>query len=71
MNSTFAVISILIKSNIEEKRLINFWMNVSTKGLKYYLECASTSKGDHLWRKQVLLKWWFTDVWLEQQLKKT
>ena len=51
MNSTFAVISILIKSNIEEKRLINFWMNVSKKGLKDYLECASTSKGDHLWRK--------------------
>ena len=56
MNSTFAVISILIKSNIEEKRLITFWMNVSTKGLKDYLECASTSKGDHLWRKHIFLK---------------
>ena len=31
-------------------------MNVSTKGLKDYLECASTYKGDHLSRKQVLLK---------------
>ena len=41
MNSTFAVISALIKSNIEEKCLINFLMNVSTKELKDYLECAS------------------------------
>ena len=71
MNSTIAVISILIKSNIEEKCLIHFWMNVSTKGLKDYLECASTYKGDHLSRKQVLLKWWFMDKWLERQLKKT
>ena len=44
MNSTFAVISILIKSNIEEKCLINFLMNVSTKGLKDYLECTSIYK---------------------------
>ena len=46
-------------------------MNVSTKGLKYYLECASIYKGDHLKRKQILLKWLFMDVWLERQLKKT
>ena len=45
MNLTFAVMSILIKSNIEEKCLIHFWMNVSTKGLKDYLECASIYKG--------------------------
>ena len=44
MNSIFAVISILIKSNIEEKCLINFLMNVSTKGLKDYLECTSIYK---------------------------
>ena len=71
MNSTFAAIRTLIKSNIEEKCLINFLMNVSTKGLKYYLECASIYKGDHLKRKQILLKWLFMDVWLERQLKKT
>ena len=34
MNSAFAVISILIKSN----------MNVSAKGLKNYSECASIYK---------------------------
>ena len=45
MNSTFTVISTLIKSNIGEKRLVIFLMNVSTKGLKDYLECASIYKG--------------------------
>ena len=45
MNSTFAVISTLIKSNIKEKRLKNYLMNVSTKELKDYLECASIYKG--------------------------
>ena len=45
MNSTFAVITTLIKSNIGEKYLINFLMNVSSKGLKIYLECASIYKG--------------------------
>ena len=45
MNSTFAVITTLIKSNIGEKCLINFLMNVSSKGLKIYLECASIYKG--------------------------
>ena len=34
MNSTFAVISTLIKSNIGEKCLKIFFMNVSAKGLE-------------------------------------
>ena len=41
MNSTFTVLSTLIKSDIREKCLINFLMNVSTKGLKDYLECET------------------------------
>ena len=45
MNSTFAVISTLIKGNIKEKCLKNYLMNVSTKELKDYLECASIYKG--------------------------
>ena len=45
MNWTFAIISTLIKSNIAKKCLINFLMNVSTKGLNDYLECASIYKG--------------------------
>ena len=56
MNSTFAAISILIKSNIEEKCLINFLMNVSTKGLKDYLECASINKGTSPKRKPDLIE---------------
>ena len=34
MNSTFAVIRTLVKSNMGEKCLINFLMNVLTKGLR-------------------------------------
>ena len=45
MNSTSAAISTLIKSSIEEKCLINVLMNVSTKGLKDYLECVSIYRG--------------------------
>ena len=45
MNSTFAVIRTLVKSNMGEKCLINFLMNVSTKGLRDYLECANIYKG--------------------------
>ena len=44
MNSTFTVISTLVKSNIGEKCLIHFLMNMSTKGLKDYWECASIYK---------------------------
>ena len=40
MNSTFTVVSTLIKRNLGEKCLITFLMNVSSKGLKDYLECA-------------------------------
>ena len=45
MNSTFDVISTLVKSNMGEKCLINFLMNVSTKALRDYLECANIYKG--------------------------
>ena len=45
MNSACAVISTLKESNIGEKCLINLLLNVSTKQLKNYLECASTYKG--------------------------
>ena len=45
VNSTFAVINTLVKSNSEEKCLINFLMNVSTKALRDYLECTNIYKG--------------------------
>ena len=56
MNSTFAVISTLIKSNIGEKYLKKFLMNVSTKGLKDYLECASIYKGTSPKKKTDLIE---------------
>ena len=56
MNATFAVISTLIKSNIEEKCLINFLMDMSTKGLKDYLECASIYKGTSPKKKTDLIE---------------
>ena len=56
MNSTFTVISSLEKSNIGEKCLINFLMNVSTKRLKDYLECASIYKGTLPKKNLILLK---------------
>ena len=56
MNSTFAVISTLIKSNIGEKCLINVLMNVSTKELNNYLECASIYKGTSPKKKTDLIE---------------
>ena len=44
MNPAFVAISTLVKSNIGEKCLTNFLMNVSAKGLRDYLECANIYK---------------------------
>ena len=62
MNSKFTIISTLIKSNTAEKCLINILMNVSTKGLKDYLECASIYKGTSPKKKTGLVEmivYWF------------
>ena len=56
MNSTFTVISTLIKSNIGEKCFINFLMNVSSKGLKDYLSCASIYNGTSPKKKTDLIE---------------
>ena len=56
MNSTFAVISTLIKSNIEEKCFIKFLMNVPTKGLKDCLQCTSIYKGTSPKKKTNLIQ---------------
>ena len=56
MNSVFAVISTLVKSNIEKKCLTNFLMNVSTKVLKDYLECSSIYKGTSPKKKNDLIE---------------
>ena len=56
MNSTFAVICTLAKSNKEEKCLISFLMNVSTKALKNYLECTNIYKGTSTKKKTDLVE---------------
>ena len=56
MISSFVAIRTLIKSDIGEKCLINFLMNISTQALKYYLECANILKEILQKRKLILLK---------------
>ena len=56
MNSFFAVISTLMKSNIGETCLINFLMNVSAQALRDYLECANIHKGTSPKKKSDLIE---------------
>ena len=46
MNSSFVAISTLIKSDIGEKCLLNFLINISTQALKDYLESANIYIGN-------------------------
>ena len=45
MNSCFVAISTLVKSDIREKCLLNFLINMPAQSLKNYLECENISKG--------------------------
>ena len=56
MNSSFAAISILKKSDIGEKCLINFLMNISAQALTDYLECANIYKGNSPKKKTDLIE---------------
>ena len=56
MNSTFVVISTLLRTNIEENCLIKCLMNVSTKRLINYLECAFIYKGTSPKKKTDLIE---------------
>ena len=56
MNSAFVVISTLVKSNVREKCLINFFKNVSAKALRDYLECANIHKGTSPKKKTDLIE---------------
>ena len=47
MNSNFAVISTLVKSDISERCIINFLTNVSSRALRNYLECGNIYKGNY------------------------
>ena len=56
MNSAFAAISTLVKSNIGENCLINFLMHMSGKALRDYLECANIYKGTSPKKKTDLIE---------------
>ena len=45
MNSTLVAISTLVKSNIDERCLINILMNISTPALRDYLKLANIYRG--------------------------
>ena len=46
MDSSFVAISTLVKSDNGEKCLINILMDISTQGLRNYLEFANIYKGN-------------------------
>ena len=56
MNSSFVAISTLIKSDIGEKCLVNFLMNISTQSLKDYLKSATIQKGNASKKKTDLIE---------------
>ena len=56
MSLTSIAISTLIKSNIGEKCLISFLMNVSSQSLRDYLECANIYKGTSPKKKSDLME---------------
>ena len=56
MYSSLVVISILVKSNIGEKFLTNFLMNVSTSALRKYLKLANIYKGESTKKKTELIE---------------
>ena len=54
MYSSLVAISILVKSNIGEKFLTNFLMNVSNSALRKYLKLANIYKGESTKKKPEL-----------------
>ena len=56
MNSAFVAISTLIKSDIVQKCLINFLMNISAQALRDHLECANIYKGNSPKKKTDLIE---------------
>ena len=46
MNSTFVSISILVKSNLGDRWLINTLMNMTSQSLRYYLKHANIYDGN-------------------------
>ena len=66
MNSSFVVISKLIKSNVGETCLVNFFMNVSAQALRDFLEFVNIYKGNSPKKKNLIfLKGLFIHVLLK------
>ena len=56
MNSSFVAISILVKSNLTERCLINALMNISSQSLRSQLKLASIYDGNSKKKKTDLVK---------------
>ena len=56
MNSSFVGISILVKSRISEKFLINILMNMSSHSLRSYLKLANVYDGNSNKKKTNLIE---------------
>ena len=56
MNSSFVAISTLIKSDIVEKCLTSFLMNISAQALRDHLECANIYKENSPKKKTDLIE---------------
>ena len=56
MNPTFIMISLLVKSNLGERCLINALMNVSSEALENYLDMANIYNGKSTKKKTHLLE---------------
>ena len=54
--SSFVAIVLLLKSNLGEQCLINILINISTKALSDYLECAKIYKGASSRKKRNLIE---------------
>ena len=56
MNSTFASISLLLKSNLGERCLINTLMNMTSQSLRFYLKHANIDDGNSNKKKTELVE---------------
>ena len=73
MNSSLVAIGILVKTNIGEKCLISFLINISTQALRDYLRLANIYKGNSSKKKTNLVEkivyWCITNKLNKNKLK--
>ena len=56
MNSSFAMISVLVKSNLSERCLINLLMNISSQALRSHLKLTNIYDSNFNKKKTDLLE---------------